>query len=170
MTTSGSYLRGVALFVAGIVVGTVMIKPSAAQENSNTGLRLNHVGIAVKDFQESMNYYTKVMGFRVAFALGTPDKPSTTYLQISRDTFLEIAPASANAPAGTITHIGIQAEDADATVTRLRGLGAMVTDARVSAQSKSKLANVTDPNGIRMELNELVPGSLTRQAVESWKQ
>jgi lactoylglutathione lyase len=164
-----SYFRGLSLFLGGIMVGGLMMQAGAAQENRSTGLRLNHVGIAVKDFQESMNYYTKVMGFKVAFALGTPDKPSTTYLQISRDTFLEVAPASANALAGTITHIGIQADDEDATVTRLRRLGATTTDPRVSPQSKSKLANVTNPNGIRIELNELVPGSLTRQAVESWK-
>jgi len=147
------------------------MQPVAAQQNIKTGLRLNHVGIAVKDFQESLNFYTKVMGFRVAFGGTTPDgKPGTIYLQINRDTFLEVAPASANLPAG-ITHIGIQAEDEDATVKRLRDLGATVTDPRISpALSKSKLANVTDPNGIRLELNELIPGLATRQAVDSWKE
>ena len=44
------YLRGFTLFVAGIVVGTVVISPSAAQDAGKGGLRLNHVGIAVKDF------------------------------------------------------------------------------------------------------------------------
>jgi len=117
---SGSYIRGAVLFIGGIMLGMALMQPSAAQDGKNTGLRLNHVGIAVKDFQESMNYYTKVMGFRVAFSLGTPDKPGTTYLQIIRDTFLEVAPAIANAPAGTITHIGIEADNADAAVALLR--------------------------------------------------
>ena len=162
-------IRVLAVFAAGLVVGTLVTRPSSAQ-NENTGLRLNHVGIAVKDYQQSMDYYTKVMGFRVAFALKGPDgKPGTTYLQINRDTFLELAQASGKVVPGTITHIGIQTENADATVARLRELGAKVTDARVSANSGSKLANVTDPDGIRMELNELIPGSLTRKAVESWK-
>ena len=77
----GTYLRGLTIFVAGIAVGTVMMQPSAAQENNNSGLRLNHVGIAVKNFQESLNFYTKVMGFRVAYAMPSPDgKPSTTFL------------------------------------------------------------------------------------------
>ena len=88
------YLRGLTLFVAGIVVGTVMISPSLAQQPGN-GLRLNHVGIAVKDFQESLNFYTKVMGFKAAYSMPSPDgKPTTTFLQISRDTFIEMAPAT----------------------------------------------------------------------------
>jgi catechol 2,3-dioxygenase-like lactoylglutathione lyase family enzyme len=167
-----SLFRGMLLFGAGVVVGTCVMQSTAAQEPPvRTGLRLNHVGIAVKDMQESLNFYTKVMGFRVAFGGTTPDgKPGTTYLQISRDTFLEVAPASANLPEG-ITHIGIQADDEDATVKRLRVGGATVTDPRISpALSKSKLANVTDPNGIRLELNELIPGSETRRAVDSWKE
>jgi hypothetical protein len=109
------------------------------------------------------------MGFRKAFGGLTPDgKPGTIYLQISRDTFLEIAPATDQLPEG-ITHMGMQADDADAAVKRLRQNGATVTDARVvPVLSKSKIANVTDPNKIRVELIEPIPGSLVRQAIESW--
>ena len=164
------WMRTLAIFVAGSAVGAVAMQTVAAQESSNTGLRLNHVGIAVEDVGEAIEFYTKVMGFRVAFEFPSPDgRPTTTYLQINRDTFLEVAPANADRAAGTISHIGIQAENADATIARLRQGGATVTDPRVSSNSRAKLANVTDPNGIRLELNELVPGSLARQAVESWR-
>jgi len=159
------------LFVAGIVVGTVMMQTSAAQETRNTGLWLNHVGIAVKDYQQSVDFYTKVMGFRKAFGgeVGKDGKPGTVYLQISRDTFLEVAEANDKMPVG-ITHLGLQVDDEDATVSRLRQSGATATDPRVSpALSKSKLANVTDPNGIRVELSEAIPGSVLRQVEESWK-
>jgi lactoylglutathione lyase len=163
------YLRGLTLFVAGIAVGTAMIPPSVAQETGNAGLRLNHVGIAVKDFQESLNFYTKVMGFRVAYALPSPDgKPTTTFLQISRDTFLEMAPATANLPAG-LTHIGILTDDANATVSQLRQAGATLADVRSGGGTGSRLSNVVDPNGIRVEIVEQPSGSLMRKAMESWK-
>ena len=165
----GTYLHGLTIFVAGIAVGTVMMQPSAAQENNNSGLRLNHVGIAVKDFQESLNFYTKVMGFRVAYAMPSPDgKPSTTFLQINRDTFIEMAPASANLPAG-LTHMGILTDDANATITQLRQAGATLADARSGGATGSRLSNVTDPNGIRLELVEQPSGSLMRKAMDSWK-
>jgi small basic protein len=38
-----------------------------------------------------------------------------------------------------------------------------------SAFSHARLANVTDPNGIRIELAELTPESLQRKAIDSWK-
>ena len=166
-----AYVRALALFLAGVMVGTFMMQPSAAQETTNMGLRLNHAGIAVdaKNFDESLNFYTKVMGFRVAFRFPSPDgKPTTTYLQISRDTFLEVAPASASLPAG-ITHLGIESQDVRSTITRLRQAGTTVEDARVSGPTKALLSNVIDPNGIRLELIELTPESLHRKAEETWK-
>src|SRR5580704_18902484 len=90
MRGAAVYLRGVTLFVAGIVVGTILMQSGAAQEK-RTPLRLNHVGIAVTDFQKSLDFYTKVMGFRVAFKFPGPEgKPTTTFLQLNRDTFIEM--------------------------------------------------------------------------------
>ena len=163
------YLRGCALFGAGIIVGIVVMQPSAAQENKTTAIRLNHVGIAVKNFDESLNFYSQVMGFRVAFRFPSPDgKPTTTYFQINRDTFLEMAPATDALPAG-ITHIGIETEDIKATIARIRQAGGTAEDFRVSGPTKALLSNVTDPNGIRLELIELTPDSLHKKAEESWK-
>ncbi len=173
----GVYLRGVTLFVAGIVVGTVLMqpRPSRAQENRSaqekrTGLRLNHVGIAVNDYDASLNFYTKVMGYKIAFKFPpSPDgKPTTTYFQINKDTFLEMAPASAQVPAG-VTHMGIETSDIKSTIAQLRAAGGTVEDMRVSGPTKALLSNIRDPNGIRMELIELTPDSLHKKAEDSWK-
>jgi catechol 2,3-dioxygenase-like lactoylglutathione lyase family enzyme len=162
-------MRELALFVAGLVAGTFLMPSSAAQTNTNPGLRLNHVGIAVTDFQKSLDFYTKVMGFRVAFKFPGPEgKPTTTFLQLNRDTFIEMAPASANLPAG-ITHIGIESADEKTTILQLRQAGATVQDARVSAQTNALLSNVNDPDGIRLELVELTPDSLHKKAEDAWK-
>ena len=163
------YLRGVTLFVAGIVVGTILMQSGAAQEK-RTPLRLNHVGIAVNDYDKALDFYTKVMGFKIAFRFPpSPDgKPTTTYFQISKDTFLEMAPASAQVPAG-FTHMGIETSDIKSTITQLRGNGAHVEDMRVSGPTKANLSNIYDPDHIRMELIELTPDSLHKKAEDSWK-
>jgi len=163
-----SYFGGLTLFTVGVFVGSAM-QPAGAQQPGDGTLRLNHVGIAVKDFQQSLNFYTKVMGFKVAYALPSPDgRPTTTFLQISRDTFIEMAPATDKLPAG-LTHIGLLTDDANAGVTQLRQHGAEVPDVRSGGGTGSRLSNVLDPNDIRLELVEQPAGSLMRKAIESWK-
>lgn len=163
-------IRGAVLFLSGTVVGALLMTSVAAQSTVNTGLRLNHVGISVPNFQETVNFYEKVMGFRVShrFAPNPDGRPGTAFVQISRDTFIEIAPAAADAKP-TITHMGIGADDITATVARLTRNGGTPTEPRPSANSGSILANITDAAGIRTELNEQPPGSMMRQAIDSWK-
>ena len=156
------------LFACGVVAGALMMQPSAAQQNSNPGLRLNHVGIYAKDFDESMRFYTQVMGFREAFTIKDPEgKPTLAYLQITRDTFLELAPANAQRPVG-LSHIGIWPTELGAAVTALRARGVKVDDPRTGA-TKTSITNVIDPNGVRLELLDFLPGSLPRKAMDDWK-
>ena len=116
-----------------------------------------------------MNFYTKVMGFRVAYAMPSPDgKPTTTFLQINRDTFIEMAPASANLPAG-LTHIGLLADDADAAIARLREAGATVPDARSGGATGSNSPTSKIPMESDSKIVEQPSGSMMRKAMESWK-
>src|SRR5579863_4541407 len=139
------WLRGVVIFMAGIVFGIFATQPSAAPQEKGSGLRLNHFGIYVKDFDESMNFYTKTMGFREAFSLKDKDgKPTLTYLQINSDTFLEVAPAAADRPVG-FSHVGLWTDDLNRTVTVLREGGVKMDDPRAGA-TKAPLTNVIDPN------------------------
>ena len=117
-------MRGAVLFVSGLIVGALLMASVAAQGTLNTGLRLNHVGISVPNFQETVNFYEKVMGYRVShrFAPNPDGRPGTAFVQISRDTFIEIAPAAADAKP-SITHIGVWADDVKATVARVNQNG-----------------------------------------------
>ena len=167
-------IRSVTLFAAGIVVGSFLMQPGeaqqdkAAQQDRNPGLRLNHVGIYAKDYDESMRFYTQTMGLKEAFTIkDAAGKPTLTYLQINKDTFLELAPATAQRPVG-LSHVGIWPENLAATVAALRQHGVKVDDPRTGATLTS-ITNVTDPNGIRLELLDFLPGSLPKKAIDSWK-
>src|ERR1700683_2269628 len=155
-------------FAPGIGVGAFLMQPGAAQQARIPGLRLNHVGIYVKDFDESMRFYTQVVGLREAFSIKDQNgKPTLTYLQINRDQFLELAPATAERPVG-LSHIGIWPEDLTATIAALRERGVQVNDPRTGS-TKTSITNVTDPNGVRLELVDFLPGSLPKKAMEDWK-
>ncbi len=159
---------GFALFAAGVGVGVFLMMPAAAQQKQSTGLRLSHVGIYTKDFDESMRFYTQTMGLREAFTIKDQDgKPTLTYLQIDKNTFLELAPATAVRPAG-LSHIGIWPENLSATVATLRARGVKVDDPKTGS-TKTSITNATDPDGIRLELLDFLPDSLPRKAMDAWK-
>src|ERR1700683_4014892 len=154
-------------FAPGIGVGAFLMQPGAAQQARIPGLRLNHVGIYVKDFDESMRFYTQVVGLPEAFMIKDQNgKPTLAYLQINRDQFLELAPATAERPVG-LSHIGIWPENLTATIGTLRRRGVKVDDAKTGS-TKTSITNVTDPNGVRLELLDFLPDSLPRQAMDSW--
>jgi catechol 2,3-dioxygenase-like lactoylglutathione lyase family enzyme len=162
------WMRGVMLFTAGTVFGIFATQPGAWPQEKTAGLRLNHFGIYVKDFDASMDFYTGTMGFREAFSLKDKDgKPTLAYLQINRDTFLELAPATADRPVG-FSHAGLWADDLNKTVTLLRERGVKMDDPH-AASTKAPLTNIMDPNGVRLELLEYPPDSLQRKAMDAWK-
>jgi len=162
-----SLLRGVVLFAAGVAVGIFLMQPGAAQQSPNPGLRLNHVGIFAKDYDASMRFYTQTMGLHEAFTIRDKDgKPTLTYLQINKESFLELAPAG-NRPVG-LSHVGIWPENLNATVAALRQHGLTVNDPRTGA-TKTSITNAMDPDGIRLELLDFLPDSLPRKAMDSWK-
>jgi catechol 2,3-dioxygenase-like lactoylglutathione lyase family enzyme len=161
-------MRGFLLFAAGLVAGVLIMQPGQAQPDRLPAWRLNHVGVFAKNFDESLSFYTKTLGFKEAFSLKDKDgKPTVTYLQINQDTFLELAPATGDRMPG-ISHVGILADDLNGTVAALRLRGVKVDDPRTGA-TRSPLTSVMDPNGIRLEILNFAPDSLQRRAIEAWK-
>lgn len=161
-------LRGLGLFVAGTVVG-LTATTFAQNQTPNRGIvGLNHVGLSVPDLDKAVEYYTKTMGFPEAFRLvNASGQVQLVYVQISQNTFVELQPANAQRPPG-ITHFGVHVENMAAATAMFKERGANVGQTTVSG-TKAILSNVVDPNGIRMELAELPPESLHRQAMERWR-
>jgi catechol 2,3-dioxygenase-like lactoylglutathione lyase family enzyme len=160
-------MRGLILFLAGLLCG-LAVQATLAQ--NEPGVVLNHVGISVPSIPEAAAFYTQKMGFKEAFRNSDAQgNPTAIYLQISKSTFLELQQTNAQRPAG-VNHFGLEVPDIKAAVAKFRERGATASDPTgPSAFSKAMLANVTDLNGLRIELAELGPESLQRKAMESWK-
>jgi 4-hydroxyphenylpyruvate dioxygenase-like putative hemolysin len=108
------------------------------------------------------------MGFPEAFrVVDESGQARLVYLQVSATTFVEIQPSGPQRPPG-ISHFGVQVADMNAATATLEERGANVSDIRVGS-TKAILSNVSDPNGIRIELLEIPPESLSGQAMERWQ-
>jgi catechol 2,3-dioxygenase-like lactoylglutathione lyase family enzyme len=161
-------MRGLMLFVAGILVGS-FVQGTVAQ-NQNAGVLLNHVGLSVPSIPDAAAFYTQKMGFKEAFRNSDAQgNPTAIYMQVSKGTFIELQQSNAQRPAG-ISHFGLEAANIKSAVSFFKEHGAMATEPGApSAFSHAILANVTDLNGLRIELAELGPDSLQRKAMDSWK-
>ena len=161
-------MRTSVVFVMGILLGSALA-PVLAQGPKLVGENyVNHVGMAVENFDEALAFYTQKMGFREAFTVkGADGKPTLAYVQASRNTFVELQQANANRRPG-LNHFGLHVENLKATVATLKARGVMVEEPRVRPDDSS-VANATDPNGIRIEMFEFGPGSPQGKAIASWK-
>jgi catechol 2,3-dioxygenase-like lactoylglutathione lyase family enzyme len=161
-------MRGLTLFVAGTLVG-LAASSLAQNQTPNQGIvGLNHVALSVPDLDKAVEYYTKTMGFPEAFRFVNPaGQVQLVYVQISKNTFIELQPAAAQRPPG-INHFGLHVDNMAPATAMFKGRGAAVGDTVISG-TKAILSNIIDPNGVRTELAELPPESLHRQAMERWR-
>jgi lactoylglutathione lyase len=161
-------MRTAVVFLTGLLVGSAITTGVLAQGNKLAGMKgVNHVAMSVDNFEGTLDFYTQKMGFREVLNMhNDQNQPTLAFVQASRDTFLELAPANGNRPVG-ITHFGLLVDDINMTVASLRQRGVMVTDPRTVGE-QWMVANVTAPGGIRIELTQLGPDSVPMKAASTW--
>ena len=161
-------MRSLFLFLAGILVGTAIETTIAQSPSSQPGVRLNHVAISVPDVAQAIAWYGEKLGFReVLRNTNQQGQVVAAYIQVSRDTFIELQQSNAQRPVG-LNHFGLEVGDMKSTVATFRQRGLMVSDPTApSAFTGGILANITDPG--RIEMSEQPPDGKLRKASESWR-
>ena len=165
-------MRGLALFVAGLLVGGVAVSAAIADNehsSPNTGIvGLNHVAISVPDIDKAVEFYTKTMGFPEAFRVKDKEgKIQLVYVQISKGTFIELLPASVQRPPG-LNHLGLVVDNMQAATAMFKARGVNVGAINTGSPTKAILNNILDVNGNRIELAELPAASMHHQAMDRW--
>ena len=161
-------MRTSMVFLLGVLLGSALVSGRAEELRLSGENYVNHVALAVDNFDEAFAFYTQKMGFREAFTVRDANgRPTLAYVQVSRNTFIELQPANANRQPG-LNHFGLHVENLRATVATLKQRGVMVEEPR-SRPDDSSVANATDPGGIRIEMFEFGPQSPQGKAIASWK-
>jgi len=101
-------MRGAMLFAAGLFVGVAVhvgLAQSAGRGGAAGGVvMMNHVAINVPNIDEAVTYYTQKMGYREAFrAHDDKGQVRLVYMQISKNTFLELQPVTPQRRQDSIT-------------------------------------------------------------------
>ena len=96
----------------------------------------------------------------------TPDGgPLLTYLQVSRDTFLEVQPATATLPPG-LTHFAIEYGDLRSAVAQMRQHNVAAADPGLTP-GKALFSRIRDLDGVSIEVMEFGPESMQRKAMDA---
>jgi catechol 2,3-dioxygenase-like lactoylglutathione lyase family enzyme len=160
-------MRTLAGFVTGLLVGAAAMAVGAQANRIDGNSGVNHVGISVESMDDAIAYYTKMFGFGEAAVLrDDAGQPTLAFIQVSRNTFIELGRASDARPAG-LTHFGLEVDDLEAAAAELRRRGVEIEDPRVG-RTISFITSTTDATGVRMELSEIGPESMLGKAIASW--
>ena len=118
-----------------------------AQDRRLPGMNgVNHLAFATPQYDAMRKFYRETLGFQEAFTIkNAAGQPTLTYIQTSRNPFVELMPAGANRERGV-----------DPGTPRIIGSGSLTVA-------------ITDPDGNRLELSELPPDAPARKAMNAWK-
>ncbi|MEO8481101.1 MAG: VOC family protein [Acidobacteriota bacterium] len=161
-------LRSTLVFLVGLTAGAA-IATAATQERRLPGMNgINHLAFVTPHYDEMLAFYTETLGFPEAFTIrNAAGQPTLTYLQASRNTFVELMPAAVGR-AAAFTHFGIHVDDVQMVAAKLRERGMDVGVPRIIGSGSLTVA-ITDPDGNRLEVSELGPDAPARKAMNAWK-
>ena len=131
---------------------------------------IGHIAVTVKDMTESFRFYTHALGFRRAFAFRHPDTgaPWIEYLSIAPGQFIELFYGGAeeqpwhDSVVG-FNHLCFEVDDIQTSVQRIRDAGYPIDEEPKLGLDGNWQAWVRDPNGVRIELMQIMPDSPQRR-------
>jgi catechol 2,3-dioxygenase-like lactoylglutathione lyase family enzyme len=127
---------------------------------------IGHVAFRTADLERSLEFYCGKLGLTEAFRMHSDDgKPWIVYLRISENDFIELFPIDgadqAEEPQGVgYAHTCLRVDDLEATVRELEARGHESTDTIRKGRSGCIQYWITDPDGNRIELMQILPDSL----------
>jgi lactoylglutathione lyase len=125
-----------------------------------------HLALTVKDMERSLDFYTRVLGFKKAFEM--PDRttgaPWIVYLHINGDQFLELfyhgeKDTPWDASLRGFNHICLKIDDLKSMVKQIENAGWKIDKELKQGGDKNLQAWITDPDGVRVELMQISPES-----------
>ncbi|MCL5946946.1 MAG: VOC family protein [Chloroflexi bacterium] len=131
---------------------------------------IGHVAFRVSNLEAAKRFYCDILGFRHAFDMDREGKPWITYIYINNGQFIELFPDDSGEDLtnrGSYRHFQLEVDDIVQTITELERRGLPSTGVSPRRGRDGNLQYwVTDPDGNRIELMQVEPDSLQRQAID----
>ena len=130
-------------------------------------MKLSHVAIGCADLEKVAAFYTEKLGLEEAFRVNREDGSLwIIYLDTGNETFLELLARGgepSELPETGLSHICLSVENMDEELARLAKLGLAPANPPKQGSDGNVQAWVTDPEGNRVELMQLMPEGKQRK-------
>jgi lactoylglutathione lyase len=127
--------------------------------------KLLHTRMRVSDMDETIAFYTKVLGLEVLERKVSPRGSHLAFLRVpNSDELIELCSFPPSGPVKVqedLVHLAFQVESLDATITALQELRIRITDGPTATSSGSRFIFIDAPDGYEVELIERPAGEST---------
>lgn len=124
--------------------------------------KLLHTRMRVSDLDQTIRFYTNVLGLEVIERKTSPRGSQLAFLKVpNSDELIELTSFPPSGPVKVqedLVHLAFQVESLDETIVSLNAKGVKVTDGPTQTSSGSRFIFIDAPDGYEIELIERSPG------------
>lgn len=124
--------------------------------------KLLHTRMRVSDLDETIRFYTTVLGLEVLERKISPRGSQLAFLKVpNSDELIELTSFPPSGPVRVqedLVHLAFQVESLDETIGSLTTLGVKITDGPTKSSSGSRFIFIDAPDGYEIELIERPAG------------
>jgi len=121
-----------------------------------------HTRMRVSDIDQTINFYTTVLGLEVLEQKVSPRGSHLAFLKVpNSEELIELCSFPSSGPVTVqedLVHLAFQVESLDDTIASLHVKGVKITDGPTQTSSGSRFIFIDAPDGYEIELIERPPG------------
>jgi lactoylglutathione lyase len=124
--------------------------------------KLLHTRMRVSDMDQTINFYTSVLGLEVLERKVSPRGSHLAFLKVpNSEELIELCSFPPSGPVRVqedLVHLAFQVDNMDETIMTLIAKGITITDGPTATSSGSRFIFIDAPDGYEVELIERPPG------------
>lgn len=125
--------------------------------------KLLHTRMRVSDMDQTIRFYTEVLGLQVLDRKTSPRGSHLAFLAVpNSEELIELCSFPPSGPVKVqedLVHLAFEVENLDETITQLTAKGFTITDGPTRSSSGSRFLFIDAPDGYEVELIERPPGT-----------
>jgi len=126
--------------------------------------RLLHTRMRVSDMDQTIRFYTEVLGLEVAERKTSPRGSHLAFLKVpNSEELIELASFPPSGPVQVqpdLVHLAFEVDNLDASIQELKEKHVPITDGPTRSSSGSRFVFIDAPDGYEIELIERPPGTV----------